>query len=68
MPQFLTGILFGSSLFWFIGELCLLTFDSIHIYRILRCGRDFEKCKAKYGEFWDEYVQKVPYAFIPGIW
>ncbi|EPY23025.1 sterol C-24 reductase [Strigomonas culicis] len=30
--------------------------------------RDEMRCKDKYGKLWDEYVELVPYKFIPGIY
>ena len=32
-----------------------------------RAIRDQEKCVAKYGKGYEEYMQKVPYKIIPGI-
>ncbi|CAG8949915.1 hypothetical protein HYFRA_00004245 [Hymenoscyphus fraxineus] len=32
-----------------------------------RAYRDIERCKAKYGESWDEYTRLVPYLFIPYV-
>ncbi|KAG9048018.1 C-24(28) sterol reductase [Tulasnella sp. UAMH 9824] len=33
-----------------------------------RCGRDFERCAAKYGKDWEEYCRRVPYKFIYGVY
>eukprot|EP01134_Creolimax_fragrantissima_P005448 CFRG5448T1 len=33
-----------------------------------RIFRDEQRCKGKYGAFWDEYCKAVPYRLIPGIW
>lgn len=30
-----------------------------------RAMRDIEKCRAKYGDAWEEYERQVPYLFIP---
>jgi len=32
-----------------------------------RYTRDIERCRQKYGEAWEEYCRKVPYAFVPGL-
>ncbi|CAK1367642.1 7-dehydrocholesterol reductase [Cercospora beticola] len=32
-----------------------------------RAKRDERRCRAKYGEKWDEYCRAVPYTMIPGI-
>ena len=32
-----------------------------------RCIRDEHRCKAKYGQVWDEYMKRVPHRLIPGI-
>ena len=32
-----------------------------------RAYRDDARCAAKYGKYWDEYCEKVPYKIIPGI-
>ncbi|XRB14349.1 delta(24(24(1)))-sterol reductase [Pseudoscourfieldia marina] len=29
--------------------------------------RDFARCSAKYGKLWKRYTEKVPYAFVPGV-
>jgi 7-dehydrocholesterol reductase len=31
----------------------------------IRCIRDEQRCKMKYGHSWDEYCKKVPYRMIP---
>ena len=33
-----------------------------------RAKRDDVKCRLKYGKYWDEYCQKVPYKVIPGVY
>jgi len=33
-----------------------------------RAKRDDVKCRMKYGKYWDEYCEKVPYRIIPGVW
>lgn len=40
-------------------------------YVLLFVPRQFDDdavCKLKYGEKWDEYVKRVPYRIIPGVW
>eukprot|EP01084_Bolivina_argentea_P298794 514960_1 len=37
------------------------------ILLIHRSFRDDARCSDKYGKFWDEYVERVPYRIIPGI-
>ena len=32
-----------------------------------RAYRDDERCAAKYGKYWDQYKQSVPYRIIPGL-
>lgn len=43
---------------YFIFLSILLTHRSI---------RDDKKCEAKYGKYWEEYRQRVPYKIVPGI-
>ncbi|KEG15279.1 sterol C-24 reductase [Trypanosoma grayi] len=33
-----------------------------------REARDEYRCRRKYGELWDRYIELVPYKFIPGIY
>lgn len=33
-----------------------------------RIGRDQKRCHGKYGKYWDQYCQKVPYKLIPYVW
>ena len=37
-------------------------------FLITREKRDFQRCAAKYGDDWKEYVRTVPYVFIPGVY
>lgn len=32
-----------------------------------RAFRDDSRCRAKYGPYWDQYCQEVPYKIVPGI-
>jgi 7-dehydrocholesterol reductase len=55
----IVGITMGViPMFYFIFIVILLT------HRIFR---DEDKCKAKYGEYWNQYCEKVPYRLIPKI-
>ena len=60
--------------------LCLYTFPSNswsplpHLYTIylttLLVDRTFRidaRCHAKYGKFWEEYVERVPWKLVPGV-
>ncbi|EHK24837.1 uncharacterized protein TRIVIDRAFT_31097 [Trichoderma virens Gv29-8] len=38
------------------------------ILLVHRCLRDEERCRAKYGQTWDDYCKKVPWRLVPGIW
>ncbi|KAF2357650.1 Ergosterol biosynthesis ERG4/ERG24 [Trinorchestia longiramus] len=44
-----------------------LYFFFLTILLVHRVFRDEEKCKAKYGQYWDEYCKVVPYRLIPGM-
>uniref|UniRef100_A0A2P2HXE9 7-dehydrocholesterol reductase n=1 Tax=Hirondellea gigas TaxID=1518452 RepID=A0A2P2HXE9_9CRUS len=44
-----------------------LYFIFLTILLIHRIFRDEEKCKAKYGKYWVQYCEAVPYRLIPGI-
>jgi 7-dehydrocholesterol reductase len=37
------------------------------ILLIHRAFRDDTKCRNKYGRYWDEYCQLVPYKIVPGV-
>lgn len=32
-----------------------------------RAFRDDDRCRKKYGKFWDEYCEQVPYKILPGV-
>lgn len=32
-----------------------------------RVGRNERMCAAKYGALWQEYIQRVPYCFVPYV-
>ena len=51
---------FGSLLPYFY--VCFFTTMICH-----RQWRDEERCREKYGKYWDQYVRKVPHIFIPGV-
>ncbi|KAA0188936.1 hypothetical protein HAZT_HAZT007002 [Hyalella azteca] len=44
-----------------------LYFFFLTILLVHRIFRDEEKCKAKYGRYWDQYCEAVPYRLIPFI-
>lgn len=33
-----------------------------------RCGRDDDRCRRKYGKFWNKYCAQVQYKMIPYVW
>jgi 7-dehydrocholesterol reductase len=43
-------------------EAILVTSMCIH-----RCFRDEARCKAKYGQAWDEYCLRVKWRLVPGV-
>lgn len=45
--------------YFYVGFLVLLLLD--------RAVRDEQRCKEKYGKYWDMYCNKVPYRVIPGV-
>jgi 7-dehydrocholesterol reductase len=53
---------FGQS--WFLPLLYFYFIAALIPHRILR---DEEKCRKKYGQFWDVYCKKVPYRLIPHV-
>ncbi len=56
----LVGYKLGVLPFAYLGYIILLL---IH-----RTYRDEDKCKLKYGEYWDKYCQKVKYKLVPGLY
>jgi len=42
-------------------------FISLFFLLLHRTYRDDEKCSAKYGKYWKEYCQRVPYKIIPYV-
>ncbi|KAJ1930006.1 hypothetical protein IWQ60_000670 [Tieghemiomyces parasiticus] len=70
--------------FNYVGDLCmcfafcaLCSFDYLlpHFYFLYmtillvhRIQRDGARCKAKYGTYWDQYCDKVPYKLLPFIY
>jgi len=56
----LVGYKLGVLPFAYLGYIILLL---IH-----RTYRDEDKCKLKYGEYWDKYCEKVKYKLVPGIY
>lgn len=53
------------------GENALLGyFYIVYMFILLnhRILRSEDRCKAKYGKFWDQYCEKVKYKMIPGIY
>lgn len=54
------GYQLGFAPFLYLGYIIALLVHRIY--------RDEEKCKVKYGKYWDEYCKKVRYRLIPGIY
>jgi 7-dehydrocholesterol reductase len=52
------------------GESILPYFYIVYMFMLLlhRSIRDDRKCRAKYGEHWDEYCRRVPYVLVPGLY
>lgn len=50
------------------GALPLLYPSFLTILLIHRAARDEEKCAAKYGKYWAQYTQLVPYSIMPFIY
>lgn len=62
----------ATSVFWclpglWLGIQPLLYIPFIVILLLHRIFRDEEKCETKYGPFWAQYCEKVPYRLIPNI-
>jgi 7-dehydrocholesterol reductase len=53
---------FSNALPWFYA------FPFLTTLLVDRSFRDRTRCKAKYGEYWDEYCRRVPYNMIPFVW
>jgi 7-dehydrocholesterol reductase len=32
-----------------------------------RAYRDDDRCQKKYGKYWDQYCEAVPYKIVPGV-
>jgi len=54
------GYQLGFAPFLYLGYIIALLVHRIY--------RDEEKCKVKYGKYWEEYCKKVRYRLIPGIY
>lgn len=39
----------------------------ITILLVHRCIRDEDRCRNKYGSAWGQYIKKVPYRILPGV-
>ena len=63
-----TSAAFGACLGFGFGIWNFLYFFFILILVFHRLYRDEEKCKNKYGRFWEKYCKEVPYVMIPGLW
>ncbi|KAI6354086.1 hypothetical protein MCOR25_008755 [Pyricularia grisea] len=50
-----------SGIVWFYGVYMAI----LLIHRSYRCD---QRCRAKYGKQWDEYIRTVPWRFVPGVW
>ncbi len=50
----------------YLTQFFYVTFLSILLLH--RGFRDDEKCKAKYGVYWDEYRALVPWKVLPGVY
>lgn len=51
---------------WGIWNFLYFFFIAIILFH--RIYRDEEKCRKKYGQYWDRYRSEVPYILIPGLW
>jgi 7-dehydrocholesterol reductase len=48
-----------------LPHLYFLYLTSLLLHRTYRIDA---RCRAKYGRAWDEYVRRVPYRLLPGVW
>ena len=51
------------------GKWVLVMFYAVFLTALLvdRAKRDTEKCRLKYGKYYEEYCDLVPYKIVPGI-
>ena len=40
----------------------------LNVLLVDRAKRDTEKCRLKYGKYYEEYCELVPYKIVPGIY
>jgi 7-dehydrocholesterol reductase len=40
----------------------------LSVLLVHRCLRDEDRCRHKYGNYWREYCDRVPYRLIPKVW
>ena len=53
----------------FVNGVLPLFYAAFLTYLLIdRAERDSKKCHLKYGKYYEEYCQRVPYKIIPGIW
>ncbi|KAK6620526.1 hypothetical protein RUM43_010818 [Polyplax serrata] len=63
-----TSIAFGACLGFSFGIWNFLYFFFILLLLLHRLHRNEEKCRNKYGRYWEQYCKEVPYVLIPGVW
>lgn len=63
----LMAAFFWCSSGWGHGLWPFLYFVFLVVLLVHRVFRDEEKCRAKYGSYWDQYCQLVPYRMIPYV-
>jgi len=55
----------GWSSYSYVGTWFYWVFLTILLYD--RSFRDDKRCSAKYGEYWEEYRERVPFKIVPGV-